>query len=57
MGVFEYWVADLPNNRLLQYSALEAGAYRTKREFHAGDSIAPQLLPSCRLDAGVLLPQ
>ena len=56
MGIPEYWVADLPNNRLLVYSTPEGDVYRTTREFHAGDSVAPQLLPSCRLDAGILLP-
>jgi hypothetical protein len=39
------------------YAIMGVFEYRTKREFHPGDSIAPQLLPSCRLDAGVLLPQ
>jgi len=56
LGVHEYWVADLQNNRLLAYSDPMKDSYRTIREFHRGDLLAPQLLPDCRLKADVLLP-
>jgi len=56
LGVLEYWVADLRNNRLLAYSDPAADSYRTIREFHLGDSLAPHLLPDCRLSVDVLLP-
>jgi Uma2 family endonuclease len=51
----EYWVADLPNDRMLCYSE-DAEHYRTVREFHRGDFVAPQLLPDCLLQIDVLLP-
>jgi Uma2 family endonuclease len=58
LGVPEYWVADLPNDRMLCYSDPEKDAehYRTVREFHRGDVVAPQLLPDCLLQIDVLLP-
>ena len=31
-------------------------SYRTMREFHRGDVLAPQLLPECSLKIDVLLP-
>jgi Uma2 family endonuclease len=56
LGVPEYWVVDLQNNRVLAYSDALRDRYRTVREFHQGESIAPQLLPDCRLTMDVLLP-
>jgi len=56
LGVPEYWVADLQNNRLLAHSDALKDSYRTVREFHREDSLAPQLLTDCRLNVDVLLP-
>src|SRR6185295_2091874 len=43
MGIHEYWVADLRNNRLLAYTDPAEDSYRSLREFHRGDTVAPQL--------------
>lgn len=58
LGVHEYWVADLQNDRVLCYSDPLKGTehYQTVREFRQGDVLAPQLLPDCSLRANVLLP-
>ena len=56
MGIREYWVADLRNNRLLAYSDPSEDFYRSLREFHRGDTVAQQLLPDCPLKIDVLLP-
>jgi Uma2 family endonuclease len=56
LGVPEYWVADLRNNRLLAYSDPQKDSYLTMREFHRGDVLAPQLLPDCRVSTDILLP-
>jgi len=57
VGVVEYWVADLQNDRVLCYSDPSGDAYRTVREFHRADSVAPLLLPDCPLAIGALLPR
>ena len=56
LGVQEYWVADLRNDRLIAYSQPTEDRYQTIREFHCGDTVAPQLLPECRIKVAVLLP-
>jgi Uma2 family endonuclease len=56
LGVLEYWVADLRHDRVLAYSDPQQDSYRTTREFRRGDSLAPQLLPDCRVNVDVLLP-
>jgi Uma2 family endonuclease len=56
LRVHEYWVADLQNDRLLAYSDAQQDSYCTTREFHRGDTLAPQLLPDCRMSVDVLLP-
>jgi Uma2 family endonuclease len=56
LGVQEYWVADLVNNRLLVYFDPQDDSYKSAREFHAPDVIAPRLLPDCRIDVNILLP-
>jgi Uma2 family endonuclease len=56
LGVQEYWVADLRNNRLLAYSDSKGDGYLTVREFHRGDVLAPLLLPDCQLSIDILLP-
>ena len=39
VGIPEYWVVDLRNNRLLVYSQPESDAYREAHELHKGDSV------------------
>jgi len=58
IGIQEYWIADLQNNRVMCYSERIAGKdyYGTIHEFRRGDVIAPQLLPDCRLKVDLLLP-
>jgi Uma2 family endonuclease len=56
MGVPEYWIADLRNNRLLVYSLPEGDGYQNIQEFRRGDSIAPSLLPDCVIPVDLLLP-
>jgi Uma2 family endonuclease len=56
LGVLEYWIADLRNDRLLVHTDPSGDAYRTIREFHRGDTIAPYLLPDCKISAAMLLP-
>jgi Uma2 family endonuclease len=57
IGIVEYWVADLQNNRLLVYSKPESDTYSALRELHRGDSIAPLLLPDCDIPVDLLLPR
>ena len=49
LGIREYWVADLRNDRLLVHSQPEGDTYRASGEMHRGEWIAPQALPECRL--------
>ena len=56
LGIREYWVADLQNNRLLVYLEPHEDSYKTTREFHRGDTIAPQLLPGCRISVDIFIP-
>ena len=56
LGITEYWVADLKNNRLLVYSQPVGDTYREMREVHRGDSVAPHLLPDCLIPVALLLP-
>ena len=57
-GVHELWIADLQNEKVTCYTApvRKRDSYRSVREFHRGDTIAPQLLPDCRLKVDLLLP-
>ena len=56
MGVHEYWVADIGNDRVLCYSEPTVGTYRNIRDCRHGDVLTPQLLPHCQLKADDLLP-
>ncbi|HEY2381399.1 MAG TPA: Uma2 family endonuclease [Terriglobia bacterium] len=55
-GIPEYWISDIAGERVIAYSDLEAGVYRTVREFRRGEVLAPQLLPDCRIPIEILLP-
>ena len=54
-GVIEYWLADLPHNRLWCFSSPEIGVYRTVVQKQRGESIAPQRLPRCVIAVDALL--
>jgi Uma2 family endonuclease len=54
-GVPEYWVADLNANLVSCYSAPHEGAYRSRQQYHRGQTITPQLLPQCAVAVEVLL--
>jgi Uma2 family endonuclease len=56
LGVHEYWVADLQNRRLLIHSEPKGDTYTVRRELNPGDSVAPLLLPDCRIPVDLLLP-
>jgi Uma2 family endonuclease len=57
LGVPEYWVADLRNNRVMVYSEPEGDTYKFVQEFHRGDVIAPSAFPDCRIPVDLFLPQ
>ena len=48
-GIAEYWVADLNHDCLFAHDDPREGAYHTVRQLQRGESIAPQLLPECRI--------
>ena len=53
----EYWLVDLGSNSLSSYSEPRGGSYRNHRQYHRGESLAPQLLPACVIAVDVLLGQ
>ena len=55
LGIPEYWLTDLNTSVVSRYSALEEGVFRNIKECHRGESIAPQLLPSCLVAVDVFL--
>ena len=52
----EYWIANVRDDFLIAYSDIQGNTYRTVRQFRRGDTVAPQLLPDCRIPVDVLLP-
>jgi len=56
IGVPEYWIANLRDDLLITYSDIEGDTYRTVRQFRRGETLAPRLLPECRIPVDVLLP-
>ena len=56
VGIPEYWVADLQNNRLLVHSDPHEDSYQTMRAFHPREAVAPSLLPACKIDVAIFFP-
>jgi Uma2 family endonuclease len=56
LGIPEYWIADLRNDRLLVYAQPEGDAYRIARVLHQGEFIAPRALPESEFPVGLFLP-
>jgi Uma2 family endonuclease len=56
LGIPEYWIADLRNNRLLVYSKPEGDSYLDRRELHRGDNVTPGAFPGCSLAVDLMLP-
>jgi Uma2 family endonuclease len=54
-GVAEYWVADLEHECLFVHADPGEGAYRAVRQLRRGESLAPRLLPDCRVQVDDLL--
>ena len=55
LGIQEYWLADLNTNVVSCYAEPQEGLFRSLRQYHRGQSIAPQLLPECVIAVDVLL--
>lgn len=55
-GIPEYWISDIAGERVIAYSDLQDGTYRTVREFRRGEVLAPRLLPDCSIPIEILLP-
>ena len=56
LGIPEYWIADLRNDRLLVFTQPQGDSYRIARELHRDDFIAPGALSECEFPVGVFLP-
>ena len=54
-GITEYWLTDLNANAVWRYSSPARGSFRSVDPWHRGQTIAPQLLPSCAIAVDVLL--
>jgi len=55
-GVSEYWIVDLKSGVVMTHSGPAGMSFRTVREYRRGDSVAPQLLPTCNVQIASLLP-
>ena len=55
-GVLEYWIVNLRDESLIAYSDIDRDTYRTVRQLRRGETLAPQLLPECRIPVDILLP-
>jgi Uma2 family endonuclease len=54
-GIPEYWLADLNANLVSCYTAPERGTFRTIEQHRRGQTVAPRLLPACRVAVDVFL--
>jgi Uma2 family endonuclease len=56
MGVPEYWIADLRNNRVMVHTNPAGESFQSVRELHRGEMLRPSLLPDCAIPVDLLLP-
>jgi Uma2 family endonuclease len=54
-GIPEYWLADLNANIVWRHRVPERDGYREVEPLRRGQSVAPELLPSCVIAVDVLL--
>ena len=55
-GVPEYWIVNLRDDSLIVHSNPTKTGYSTVQQFQRGRTIAPKLLPQCRMLVDVVLP-
>jgi Uma2 family endonuclease len=55
VGIVEYWIADLNQDRLSVYAQPRDGRYRELQSRGPGERLAPRLLPRCVIDVDDLL--
>lgn len=55
LGIREYWLVDLNADLITDHSEPHDGSYRTIRQRHRGETIAPRMLPDCVFPVDVLL--
>jgi Uma2 family endonuclease len=55
-GVPEYWISNVRDDCLVAYSNPIKDTYGTAQQFLRGQTIAPKLLPGCKMLVDVLLP-
>lgn len=61
-GISEYWIVNLVDNQLEVYqepyfSAAGEGAYKRKRTYSHGETVAPQSFPECEVALTDILPK
>lgn len=54
-GIPEYWLVDLNTDVVWRFSSPERGTYRSSEQCRRGQSVAPQLLPTCLIAVDELL--
>src|SRR5262249_18010434 len=55
LGVHEYWIADLNQQRVERDTSPGEGSYRQVDAFVRGELMSPQLLPDCSIAVDDLL--
>lgn len=55
LGVLEYWIADINEQRVLRYALPANGVYRRVDAHRRGRTLSPQLLPDCAVAVDDLL--